>query len=130
MTEDADEHELVAVESVERIERGEATRPWSLDEMTVRDIEQTDALHRRLDTVYVPWGAQEPVDDVTAVFTVDHRVLDRGEQSLAEAVTRVAEVIEGDPRLDDYVIFDKLTARAEAAEIDEGRTRVRLRWTV
>lgn len=115
----------------DRIERGKATRPWSLNEMTIQEINrEVPGLHRRIDTVYVPWRVQEPVDNVEVLFTIDERVLDRRDTTLAEAATKVADIIADDSRLEEYVVWEHIEPSGIGVPIDDSRTRVKIEWSV
>lgn len=114
----------------EEIDRGKATRPWTLNEVTVNDLDHIDGIHGTVDTLHVPWRAQEPIDEVHVLFTVDPRVVERRYEGVGDVAARVAATVETDPRLAEYVDFERLTPTAVAAQIDDGRTRVRVSWSV
>lgn len=127
MTEESD----IPIEEVDRIERGKATRPWRLNETTVRDISRMSALHRDIDTAFVPWRAQEPVDEAEVLFTVDSRIVDtREDVTLEGVIEEVVEHVENDSNTSEYIVWEHIEPAAEVASIDESRSRVRVRWGV
>jgi len=122
------EYDTVEVERADSIGRGAATRPWRMNEVTINEIASIHGMHRRLDSVYVPWAAQDPIDRVVALFTIDERILDRRGRELGDLVGEVASIVETDPRLEQYVLWEHIEPRAVAASIDDSHTRIKIEW--
>lgn len=120
----------ITTEEVDRIERGRGSRPWGLHQSTQQEASAFDGVMTRVDSVFVEWGAQEPIDWLQTQFSADTRTLDRNDRTIAELATDVADIVEDDQRLEEYVVWDGIEPEVTYAELDESRSRVSIEWAV
>lgn len=120
----------VRTETVERIERGAATQPWRFDETTARELDGVTGLRGTLDSVFVPWDAEDIVDEAEVLFTIDRGVLRRRELDVTDVIERAVEIVESDRRVAERVVWDQIEPTATIAEIDDLSTRVRIHWDI